>query len=48
MGLLWLSKGQYMPFGPTRQQAQRLGHPNGLAEARKSVMAKHATWVSQQ
>ena len=46
MGLLWLSKRQNMPFGPTRQQAKRLASPQGLAEAKKSVLAQHDAWVS--
>ena len=46
MGLLWLSKGQDMPFGPTRHQARRLASPEGLAEARKGLMAHHHAWVS--
>ena len=46
MGLLWLSKRQTMPFGPTRQQAKRLATPHGLAEAKKSVLTQHDAWVS--
>ena len=46
MGLLWLSKKQNMPFGPTRQQAKRLASPQGLAEAKKSLLAQHDAWVS--
>ena len=47
MGLLWLSKGQDMPFGPTRQQAKRLTNPQGLADAKKWVLAQHDAWVSR-
>ena len=46
MGLLWLSKGQDLPFGPTRQQAKRLTTPQGLADAKKWVLAQHGAWVS--
>ncbi|KAL3155171.1 Cyclin-dependent kinase 6 [Trebouxia sp. C0010 RCD-2024] len=45
MGLLWLSKGQDMPFGPTRHQAERLASPEGLAETREGVMAQHSSWA---
>ena len=46
MGLLWLSKGQDMPFGPTRHQAAMLGNRQLLAEARARVKARHLDWVS--
>ena len=46
MGLLWLSKGQDMPFGPTRDQASRLTSPHSLAEAKEGVKARHLAWVS--
>ena len=46
MGLLWLSKGQDMPFGPTKGQAQTLANPQCLAEARKGVIAQQQAWVS--
>ncbi|KAL3159335.1 serine threonine protein kinase [Trebouxia sp. C0010 RCD-2024] len=45
MGLLWLSKGQDMPFGPTRHQAERLASPQGMAETREGVMAQHSSWA---
>ncbi|KAL3151550.1 hypothetical protein ABBQ38_012545 [Trebouxia sp. C0009 RCD-2024] len=45
MGLLWLSKGQDMAFGPTRHQAKTLASPQGLAEARERVTAQHRSWA---
>ena len=46
MGLLWLSKGQDMPFGPTRHQAKMLANPQFLAEAKERVRGRHLAWVS--
>ncbi|KAL3151514.1 hypothetical protein ABBQ38_012513 [Trebouxia sp. C0009 RCD-2024] len=45
MGLLWLSKGLEMPFGPTRHQAETLASPEGLAKARKGVIEQHDAWA---
>ena len=46
MGLLWVSKGQDLPFGPTRQQATKLDDKVALGKAQSRVAARHAAWVS--